>query len=73
MLQLKISIQITKKLCYQHKNDGAFKPPRVKLQAFVCKLKPIAEEYNLSHALREPDLSKSGLGGKAENVVVCEY
>ena len=43
------------------------------LQAFVCKLKPIAEEYNLSHALREPDLSKSGLGGKAENVVVCEY
>ena len=33
--------------------------------------KPIAEEYNLSHALRELDLSKTGLGGEAENVVVC--
>ena len=31
------------------------------------------EEYNLSHALREPDLSKSGLGREAENVVVCKY
>ena len=51
--------------------------PRVKYCKRLCAIsaKPDhpGEEYNLSHALREPDLSKSDLGGEAENVVVSEY
>ena len=65
-----ISIQITKKL-YAINIKMMVRLNRRELNSKHLCAKPIAEEYNLSHALHEPDLSKTSLGGEAENVVVC--